>query len=673
MPVWRILLAAVLIAVAVPATASTFQAQTGPSMEVDLGVGGFTSVDRPSDVIVDIASPVLLSGRLRVRGGGVSLSRPVEVPAGSEQTYRLTIPPLDDGTRLTVEVLDGDDEELVSEAITTRAPSGEEMAVGVMGSDDLVNQLGRVRTVVTDRPVAAFPVPLDASDANLAALDYLVVPRQGEDGLESALRWARAGGRVVLDSSLGAGAGVTDLLPMGPEGVDRGAVGSGTALVVEGMDARSAEDWAAILRPAPLDLSRSSEGRPMGDTHPLLQAASEAGSRQVPSLPWLLFAILGFAALVGPVNFIVLSRIGKRDWAWLTIPALALFAVVGFWVAGRQRIGGTNLTHASVISEEGTIQARSAVLVAAGVAGERQISFDPSTEVYPERPLAGGSGPELRLLGDDSAAVDLEQLGFTGIGLFTPDPAVDLPRVSVEGDRLVVENPGEMSFWGWGATSAGASTVSNSDLGPNASGEVPVPRGGGREFGFGFIDALINERQLWEDPARNNSLWPLSQVLFTEADPDGLYFVGLTDDFRPDVSSPGAGDTIPGPTLVMVKVEGVASDRDTGAVVVDTGFVNWVDWGAQQVISSDEMTVRFQLPDPSLSPELIDSRRFGGAPSEYEAWDWGSGEFVAIELGEPLPVEMVAPDGEVYVRLVGANEFGDNPMSPRDLTLEWEA
>lgn len=670
MPVWRILLAAVLIVVAVPATASTSEAQTGPSMEVGMGVGGFTSVDRPSDVTVDIASPVLIAGRLRVRGGGISLSRPVEVPAGSEQTYRLTIPPLDDGTRLTVEVLDGDDEALVSESITIRAPSGEEMAVGVMGSQELVNQLGRVRTVVTDRPVAAFPVPPDASVANLAALDYLVVPRQAGDGLESALRWARAGGRVVVDASVEAG--VTDPVPMGPEGVVRGTVGSGTALVVEGMDGRSAEDWATILRPAPLDLSRSSEGRPMGDSHPLLQAASEAGSRQVPSLPWLLFAILGFAVVVGPVNFIVLSRIGKRDWAWLTIPALALMAVVGFWAAGRQRIGGTNLTHASVISAEGTTQARSALLVAAGMAGERQISFEPTTEIYPERPLAGGSGPELRLLGDGTAAVDLEQLGFTGIGIFTSEPAVELPRVSVEEDRLVVENPGGMRFWGWGVTSGGASAVSDAELAPNGDGEVALPRGGG-EFGFSFIDALINERQLWEDPARNNSLWPLSQVLFAEADPDGLYFVGLTDDFRPDISAGGAAETIPGPTLVLVKVEGEPSDRDTGAVVVDTGFVNWVDWGAQQVISSDEMTVRFQLPDPSLSPELSDSRRFGGAPSEYEAWDWGSGEFVAIELGEPLPAGMVAPDGEVYVRLVGANEFGDNPMSPRDLTLEWEA
>ena len=39
----------------------------------------------------------------------------------------------------------------------------------------------------------------------------------------------------------------------------------------------------------------------------------------------------------------------------------------------------------------------------------------------------------------------------------------------------------------------------------------------------------------------------------------------------------------------------------------------------------------------------------------------------------PLPPQAVSPDGEVYVRLIGENQFGDNPMSPADLSLVWEA
>ena len=47
--------------------------------------------------------------------------------------------------------------------------------------------------------------------------------------------------------------------------------------------------------------------------------------------------------------------------------------------------------------------------------------------------------------------------------------------------------------------------------------------------------------------------------------------------------------------------------------------------------------------------------------------------FEPFEIQNPLPPQAVSPDGEVYVRLVGQNEFGDNPMSPNDLSLVWEA
>ncbi|MFP3915305.1 MAG: hypothetical protein ACLFWM_10550 [Actinomycetota bacterium] len=673
MAVRRVLLVLALSVSTIPAVPQVATAQTGPTLEVGMGVGGFTPSDRPGEMAVTLSSPILIAGRVRVRGGDIALSRPVEVPAGSSQTYRLTLPPLVDGTRLTVEVVDGDGDTVVSETVTARAPSGEEVTVGVMGADELVDALGRVRTVVTDRPVAAFAVAGDMSPAGMAVLDYVVVGREGSAGVDTALGWARSGGSVVLDSSLREAIDMEGAVASEPAGVTRGRLGDGDVVVVEDLAGRDASEWASILRPPPLDIGRSPEWG-MTDPRSLLQAASEAGSRQIPSIPWLLFAILGFTLVVGPVNFLVLSRLGKRDWAWVTIPSLALLAVVGFWVAGRQRIAGTNLTHATFIAREGSTEARSAVMVAAGTAGERRLSFDEGSEAFPERSLTGGPGTELQFLGEGAVAVELEQLGFTGLGLYSPGPAVDLPRVSVEGDRLVVENAGELSFWGWGAMSAGAASVSDAELAAGANGEVAVPQGAGREFGFGFIDALVNERQLWEDPARNNSLWPLSQLLFSEAEDGSVYFVGLTDDYRPQVSVDGASEEIAGPTLVMVQAEEAAAARDRAeATVVDTGFINWVDWGAQRVISTDEMTIRFRLPDPSLEARLADARRFGNAPAEYLAWDWERGEFRAIEMGEPLPAPAVATDGVVYVRLVGANELGDNPMSPRDLTLEWEA
>lgn len=664
MRVLRAILVGAILVTAIPAAA-----QTGPSMEVVVGIGGLTSPNRPSEVTVEISSPVLIAGRLRVRGGSISVSRPVEVPAGSEQTYRLTVPPLTDSTRLTVELLDGAGEAIAVEQVTTRGAGRDEMGVGVIGAPGLVDLLGRVRTVITSRPVVAIEIPAGVAATSLSVLDYVVVGSGASENAAAAFEWAEGGGRVVVDAAVAGDVAVDGLMPSDVEGVGRGRLGAGTAVIVEDLAGRSAEEWASILRPTGLDFTHSPEFG-MEPQSALLQAASEAGSRQVPSIPWLLFAILGFAALVGPVNFIVLSRLRKRDWAWVTIPSLAILAVVGFWVAGRQRIAGTNLTHASLVVAEGGVETRSAVLVAAGIAGERRLSFAEG-RIYPERSLFGSTSAELRMEGERQVSVELDQLGFTGIGFETPT-SPDLPSVSLDDNWLVVDNNSSMSFWGWGSMIGGASSVAADSLAAGTGGRVAIPVAQ-RDFGMTFIDAVINRQQLWDDPARSNSLWPLSQLLWTEGDDNGIYFVGLTDDYRPQVDLADGAASVPGPTLVMIKV-GESTDQEAGramASVVGTGFVNWVDWSMQRVISTDEMTVSFQLPDPGLEVRLTNASRFGNQPSSYAGWDWASSSFQELAIGEPLPASMTSADGAVYVRLSGENEFGDNPMSPNDLVLEW--
>src|SRR5690606_4362729 len=91
----------------------------------------------------------------------------------------------------------------------------------------------------------------------------------------------------------------------------------------------------------------------------------------------------GYAVLVGPVNFLVLRRLRRRDLAWITVPALGLLAMGGFWVAGRERLQGTVVNHASVLvgGEEAT--ARSAVVLATGAPGTHVLEFDDEWMVYP--------------------------------------------------------------------------------------------------------------------------------------------------------------------------------------------------------------------------------------------------------------------------------------------------
>lgn len=663
----------VMIGASPAAGAREVEAQTGPSLEVSIGLGGFVSVGDPASVSASISSPVLIAGRLRVRGGGVAVSRPIEVPAGGEQVYHLTVPPLEDGTRLTVEVLDHDDEVVVAEIVNVRT-SSEAMAVGVIGSDQLVGTLDRVRTIVTDRPVEALLVADAVIGTAFDVVDYLVIDTGGGDRLAEGLDWATSGGHLVVASDLVPGSGISVTpLPTGVDGVTAASMGAGRIVMVDDLAGRDGDEWAAILRPAGLDLANSSE---LGfvEQGGLLQIASESGSRQVPSLPWLLFAILGFALVIGPVNFLILSKLDKRDWAWATIPVLALVAVVGFWVAGRQRIAGTNLTHASVIVEDGALSARSAVIVAAGVAGERRVAFEPESLVYPEPNLFGGTTAELALDGGNTGVVDLGQLGFTGVGVVSDTPDVNVPSATFADGSVTVQNSTELSFWGWGLVRGGSSVIGTGELDPGSSHQVRLPAGDAN-LGVGFIDAIFNQLQLWDDPERNG-LWSFGSVLTNATQASGTYFVGLTDDYRPDVGIDGVPADIPGMALVLVRVDGIsdeaASATGTAASeVVGVGFVNWLDWGVQRVVSTDELTVGFTLPDPTVTPRFHDSQQFGMPAQRYEAWSWPAREFVEIVGGEPLGDDLKSPDGRVFVRLIG-DELGDNPFSPDALTLEWD-
>src|SRR5690606_21761176 len=247
-PIFLAGLLALLITAPLSEPAEAVEAQAGPSMSVELGVGGFSRPDRPTDIRVTLASPVLVAGRVRVSGSGLAVSRAIEVPAGSEQTYDLTVPPLADGTSLTVQLLDDGGSEILSERVTIRLvsheevtvgvlggpdlpalpgrvravvtarpvsalerPAGtgvagadvlservtirlvshEEVTVGVLGGADLPAVLGRVRAVVTDRPVSAIQLPAGTGVAGFDVLDYLVVGRGADAMVETALAWAR--------------------------------------------------------------------------------------------------------------------------------------------------------------------------------------------------------------------------------------------------------------------------------------------------------------------------------------------------------------------------------------------------------------------------------------------------------------------------------------------------
>src|SRR5690606_30805106 len=206
--------------------------------------------------------------------------------------------------------------------------------------------------------------------------------------------WITAGGHLVVTGGAnwqGTAAGLTDLLPLVPEGtttlddltpladwlgvsdsearslraqtvISTGtlgegartllATGDGTPLLVRRrLGAGTVDYLTADPNTQPLrnwgNLSDlwftmlTSTGATPGWSHGFRdweQAANAVeilpGYDPLPDILPLCAFLLGYIALIGPINYFVLNRINRREWAWITIPAFILVFSVASYVLG---------------------------------------------------------------------------------------------------------------------------------------------------------------------------------------------------------------------------------------------------------------------------------------------------------------------------------------------------
>jgi hypothetical protein len=74
--------------------------------------------------------------------------------------------------------------------------------------------------------------------------------------------------------------------------------------------------------------ARTSAATSMSDDSQILGAVQQFPSVALPPIGGLLLLLLGYIVLIGPINYLVLRRLDRREWAWITMPILiALFAV----------------------------------------------------------------------------------------------------------------------------------------------------------------------------------------------------------------------------------------------------------------------------------------------------------------------------------------------------------
>ncbi|MDP3984941.1 MAG: hypothetical protein Q8Q52_08070 [Acidimicrobiia bacterium] len=685
-----------LVLVASPVWAqSSQQGQSSEStggpvrLEASAGIANFVDFRRPVDLAVTISADVLFTGTLEIRHASSLVVIPVEVPAGGTKTYRAVVPPPVGGDQARIRLFaTGSDQPAVSRSLQLKVPSDESL-VAVSGPPELAATINSATVNITGAEVVAALVGTDQLNSGMEPANYLVLSPAIELSPPVAA-WLRSGGRLVIDDNEAALLGLDLGAPSFEADTTQFAVGRGRVVVLDELGDLDSTDWSRVIQPSPMRFAPQDTWQ-SSDTQ-MMTAATNAGEQRVPRLPWLLAAVVGYAVLIGPANFLVLGRLRRRELAWVTVPVLSILAVAGFWIAGRGQLQNTLVNHATVIVGGEVPSARSAVALAVGAAGSRSVAIPDGWRAYPTSVTSGFGGelPAASVAGflndDGSFTFDLAQLGAVGLqGLWTVPPT-DLPAIVTTSDgpelQIDVRNDTDFEFWAWGLVANGRAKVAPDPLAAGARGTESVVRGNPGLNEFESIgDAVINARQLWEDPTAWSRLSPLGMAAASDLGQVDSYFFAFTENLTVPVTVNGRTHQAKGTSLVVVPI----GDEETpGPSILISHLVaaadaSWIESGPGYLtVSGPEMTVGWAVPiDRTDDPELRVTNMFGEIPRRLDAYNWRNGQYEEVKPGQPLDLDRYrSVAGDVLVKAQARedddpDQFMEFVMSPYAFLLVW--
>ncbi|MEW6226201.1 MAG: hypothetical protein AB1627_16390 [Chloroflexota bacterium] len=489
-----------------------------------------------------------VTGELRIAGGIDSRTRfgtPVELATGSRKQYLLYALPPTFGGNMTVELVSGD-QQVAKATVAIALHDQTQLVVGVMAEnpgrivgelDLLPSQNGTQPTIVPLTP-ADLPERLQA----WSALDRIVWQDVDASALTpgqmEALRgWIAGGGRlVIVGGTSGADAlnafpdellpfrptAILDIDPSAvrpvlgglPEGataltalsgeLSRGrelassgdrviaadmAFGAGSVTIL-GFDPTTSwiaegEAWDAPLWRRMLP-TRSGGTVSLTDDSTIVGAVSNLPSLALPPIGGLIVLLIGYIILIGPVNYLVLRWLDRREWAWITVPALIVVFAVGSFGFGAILRGSDVIVHevAIVRGAPGTDQAIAQSYL--GVFSPSRASFQvrvPGNALL-AAPMNGdifgsGAASSLDVLqGDPSRIRDLN-VGYGSLRTVRAEAQTTGPNVTadlrLENNKIVgtITNRSDRTLVA-PALVFGASSTNLKDLAPGATAEVSL-------------------------------------------------------------------------------------------------------------------------------------------------------------------------------------------------------
>ena len=516
-------------------------------------------------------------GELRLQGGtqgGTRFSMPVDLPNPSDKIYMLHAQPPSFGQQL--EVLLVVNEEIVArKKVAFTVHDANQMTVGIVAGQAQGIVAG-LQLPANQNNVAPVIIQLDPSDLPerleaWSALDRLIWQDVDTNTLTSRqidalLGWLALGGRlVIVGGTAGPGvmsgfpdtilpfrpsttidvapASLTTLLGQLPDSAadvpalagdllrgralatsgDRviaadAPYGSG-AVTVLGIDPTVgwiAESKASIALWRGLIPSRVAGGLNNGDDSQIVGAVSELPVLALPPIGGLLLLLFGYILLIGPINYLILRRLDRREWAWITMPALIAIFAVGAYTFGSALRGSDVIVNEVAIvrgapdTTEGT--ARVYLGVFSPTRGTYQLSVPGGALL--SAPFAsdgfGGQGTLLDVVQGDTARIRDLSVGFGSLRTVRAETPVSVPKIHADlrlvngvlegtirndSDKLL-ESP---------AIVLGTNAVVLADLAAGAEGKVSL-RISTTQFGQALSDKILGQVYFTENVASNEKL-----------------------------------------------------------------------------------------------------------------------------------------------------------------------
>ena len=348
------------------------------------------------------------------QGAQGTFSLPFDLPTNSRQAGVLQVIANGATTQLRVELIEAETDAVLTSQTVPLTPLRPDEHLYVVVTQSAAGSIDLTNTAALGMSARQANWTLDAIPENAAALESvntLVFSDVDTGGLtlpqvDAITAWVAGGGHLVVTGGPGwqpTAAGLSDLLPLVPD--DTATVNDMAALAryIGRRDALAADTVAATgqLSERARVLVQTADDVPLlvrhalGDgtvdymsvdpiTEPLrtwdgtsdvwytLMAtrppvpswsntfnqwdAARAATEIMPGLNVLpsVLPICGFLALyialIGPINYLILDRLNRREFAWLTIPALiAVFSGLAWVVGGELRGNEPSLSQLSVV------------------------------------------------------------------------------------------------------------------------------------------------------------------------------------------------------------------------------------------------------------------------------------------------------------------------------------